>query len=293
MRRGWLALVVCGPALAVAAACGSFAGTSNEAPTDGGAGEARVGEAGLGDSGGDSATSNGAPDSATSCEGGYCACAGSHTFCDDFDEPPIGNAWSKHAANGGAIDFVASTESLPTAAQTILPAFDAGPDGTAPAGYLENMTSFDGSSFTLAADVDFDTTDTVPTTDPHGIVLVRFMLDNDRLELLVDAHADRFDVQQLVRPDAGTMVTSHMVSGGATIAPGTHGRLVLSMNTKLKTCDLTWNGKAILGGPCVLDDAYAQLSDYTATAQIGGIFPRVPSTAWKVRFDNVTIDAQK
>jgi hypothetical protein len=215
------------------------------------------------------------------CEAGFCACvADAHSFCDDFDGVPTGAAWTTTQEPGGSIAFEKSDAFSPPV--SVLATSDALSGGNA----RESLNLIQTPQVTrLRVELDMAIELSDPTTGKfdgtHAFCPLEITLQPGEQTIRLNIYGDRADLEQLL---AGNVVEDELLS--VPVGTGARGRYGVWFDTKARTCGVTFDGVEKLPD-CKLAPA---ITGGAASILLGIDFVRAPSSAWRVRMDNVTLD---
>jgi hypothetical protein len=237
------------------------------------------------DAGGDVITTTDAGDSGrdgdSSCDAGFCACAAdAHSFCDDFDGVPTGADWLTVQDPGGTLAYEKNGVFSPPI--SVLASADALASGN----LRESLSLIQTPQVTrLRVELDMAIERSDPTTGKfdgtHAFCPLSITLQPGDQTIRINIYGDRADLEQL---SAGNVVDDVLLP--VPVGTGARGRYGVWFDTKARTCGATFNGVE-RSFDCKLN---AAITGGAASVLLGIDFVRPPTSAWRVRMDNVTLD---
>jgi hypothetical protein len=226
-------------------------------------------------------------------DAGFCATLSpTPTFCDDFDENPLGFGWDDVSRSAGATYAfdTSSWRSPPNAILLALPFVDGG--APSPPYHVSQVKAITGNvtHATLAFDARADTLGTGTLAS-----LARFQSQGKAVEVRLELDAAASPVAANVREadlgDAGYAYHSHALPGGGLLTGAwTHVVLDLTLSpSAAATFSVSIDGASALSSTALVGTFPPQ--PITVEVGIGYVSP--PLGGWRVRYDNVTIDVQR
>ncbi len=260
------------------AACSLLVSTSGLAGPDGPSGEGGGGGGNDARVTPEASAEAGAAD-AGACDSGFCACAAdAHSFCDDFDDVPTGAAWTTTHSPGGTLAYEENGTFSPP--RSLLATTDARMSGDARES-IDLIPTPPVTRLRAEFDMAIEQSDSVSGNNAHAFCPVRLLLEPGDQEVRLNIYATHADIEQLLG-------TATMADQAVAVPTGTgaRARYGLWIDTKARTCGVTVNGVEKAAG-CAL---IAGITGGPASVQLGILFVRSPTNAWKVRVDDVTLD---
>jgi len=270
--RAFVLVAVLGAASVPVTACSLLVSTSGLTTAE------ASGDAGRDVTTADASIGDGAHDGG--CDAGFCACAGNaHSFCDDFDSVPTGANWTIVQFGAGTIAydrndaFSPPVDVLATAQPLMTGNLSESIVATAPQTVTRGRVEVD-----MAIELGDPAG---PMDGTHGFCPISVTLQPGDQTLRLNIYGDSADVEQL----SGTMSVADQPVDVPT-GTGARARYGLWFDTKARTCGVTVNGVEKMS-TCVLDPS---IKGGIPSVGLGIIFVRPPTSAWRVRMDNVTAD---
>jgi hypothetical protein len=225
--------------------------------------------------------------SETGATGGWCA-THPHTFCEDFDDKPLGAAWAQTTTAGGALALDPDASVSPPLS-LLVTTFDAGPQDNG-IGPLLSQTLGDGKLVATVCHCEFDLR--VDQVSPSRGYLDFFGIALNPSGPPVHQVTFGVDITSVsAHLGFGTQFTDGGVqSAELSLQPftfGQWGHFVIDVQ-------LSGGGKGMvktsIDGALSTSTFAAPEGSLSQTISIGGKVANPPSSGWQVRFDNVWCD---